>query len=363
MKGVAGQDVDGENEDGWECEDSTPRQLRYLIPRGRAAVTSTSCSNSVVGVALVGGYGWLSAMHGSCLNNMVSARVVLADGSVVTCSEHERTELFFAIRGSGGSFGIVAEASFHTHPQKQDVFWGTLTTSIQELESTLDLLRRVEMNLDSRAMISARLEHSPTSTQLVIRLFFNGTEAEARNHFAPLLNLANTATEASMVRFDEVSAQMDRLPDHQRGSRYAYTGVNLQTFDTLELAQICQDFMDQIGSLDGVRYAVLGFDTRSFPASVANSEGCGANAAKIMTYMRVQWLEPTRDTDIENAIKKLGNAWRSKVVLGQKGYPAFCRTGDLKPEDIYGQNLQRLRDLKARYDPHSMWVDRSILAA
>lgn len=77
---------------------------------------STSCSNSVVGVALVGGYGWLSAMHGSCLNNMVSARVVLAgrnasegarvnlltctDGSVVTCSEHERTELFFAIRGA-----------------------------------------------------------------------------------------------------------------------------------------------------------------------------------------------------------------------------------------------------------------------
>ena len=63
-------------------------------------------------MTLGGGYGWLSGQYGLAIDNLLSAKLVLADGSVVTCSETSHEDLFWAIRGGGGNFGVVVGDPF-----------------------------------------------------------------------------------------------------------------------------------------------------------------------------------------------------------------------------------------------------------
>ena len=69
------------------------------------------------GLTLGGGVGWLTGCHGLALDNLLSARVALANGEVVSVSDTENADLFWAMRGAGASFGICTEFKFRVHEQ------------------------------------------------------------------------------------------------------------------------------------------------------------------------------------------------------------------------------------------------------
>jgi FAD/FMN-containing dehydrogenase len=93
----------------WGEFDAATQEHALHTPGGR--VTTTGIGGFTTG----GGYGWTSSKHGLTCDNLISAEVVLADGSVVTASEQMNPELFWGIRGGGGNFGIVTRFELRLH--------------------------------------------------------------------------------------------------------------------------------------------------------------------------------------------------------------------------------------------------------
>ena len=105
---------------------------------GLATTAGNVSHTGVGGLTLGGGMGWLARRHGLASDNVVSCVVVTADGDVVRASQDERPELFWALRGGGGNFGIVVEFEFALHPTGTRTLVADLTFP---LDAAADALR------------------------------------------------------------------------------------------------------------------------------------------------------------------------------------------------------------------------------
>src|SRR5262249_42258266 len=114
---MAGADIDAENRRARVSAAAKWRDVSALAsPRGLAPLSGLSAEVGVVGYTLGGGLGWLSRKHGLACNSVLAAEVITADGLLVRADRSNEPDLFWALRGGGGSFGAVTALEFELYP-------------------------------------------------------------------------------------------------------------------------------------------------------------------------------------------------------------------------------------------------------
>jgi len=151
-----------------------------LAPHGLAISSGDTKSVGVGGLTLTGGIGWKVRKYGLALDNVAAAEVVTANGEVVRVSAEENPELFWAIRGGGGNFGIVTAFEFAAHPTT-DVFFGKIAFPASEAATVLqgwaDYLRAAPEELTSVAEVANPFAGGPEAP-VGIYVAFDGDDPQ-----------------------------------------------------------------------------------------------------------------------------------------------------------------------------------------
>jgi FAD/FMN-containing dehydrogenase len=110
---------------------------------GLVTPLGVNSTTGVAGLTLGGGFGWLSRRYGLTIDNLLSVDVVTADGELLHASERENPELFWAVRGGGGNFGVVTSFEFRLHRFGPDVLSGLIVHPLARAREVLDGYRRL----------------------------------------------------------------------------------------------------------------------------------------------------------------------------------------------------------------------------
>ncbi|MFI7611579.1 FAD-binding oxidoreductase [Nonomuraea terrae] len=208
--------------------------IAAAAPFGLAPLSGSAPSVGVTGYTLGGGLGWLARRHGFAADSVVRADVLLADGRHVTASASSHPELFWALRGGGGGFGVVTALEFRLYPVSQ-VFSGFAYFPVERAAETLAAYRTwiddapddLSTALVLRRMPADAPEQVRDRHVLMLKVVHAGDAAEARRLLAPLWRAAGPA-----------------LLDETRATAYAATAMggtpnrHMDMFDTVPDALI-----------------------------------------------------------------------------------------------------------------------------
>ena len=128
---------------------------------GLAVPAGTYSDTGIGGLTLGGGFGWLTGKHGLSVDNLISAEVVLADGRVVRASAYSHPDLFWALRGGGGNFGVVTEFEYRLHPVGPLVDMGLFFFEIERGAEALRLARDLVPTLNGGGMMVVGMTAPP----------------------------------------------------------------------------------------------------------------------------------------------------------------------------------------------------------
>jgi FAD/FMN-containing dehydrogenase len=128
---------------------------------GLALPTGINSTTGIAGLTLGGGFGWLSRKFGLTVDALRAVDVVTADGDLIHASEHDHPDLFWAIRGGGGNFGVVTRFEFEAYPVGPNVLSGLIVFSLDEAPSVLRKYREFAASAPNDTTVWAVLRQAP----------------------------------------------------------------------------------------------------------------------------------------------------------------------------------------------------------
>jgi FAD/FMN-containing dehydrogenase len=323
------------------------------------AVTGGTVSNTGVGgLTLGGGIGWLGGLYGATVDNLLSAEVVTADGKLRRASEMEEPDLFWALRGGGGNYGVVTEFEFQLHPVGQ-VLGGMVLHPLDRARDVLRFYREFVRTLPDEAEVHAGLLSPAGSPVLALLMGYNGPIEEGERVLAPMRQFGQPIMDsvgamsygARQVLLDEPNA----VHGLQRYWRSAFT-------EELSDALI-DEFLAAAASFSSPMNALLMF--------YIHGEICRRSAsATAFSARRPQWDIDAIGCWTDPAESATHIAWVRAVwarlephLLGSVYVNHI--TADDQPEKVrasFGENHARLRRIKAAYDPGNLFRVNSNIA-
>jgi FAD binding domain/Berberine and berberine like len=137
---------------------------------GLAVTGGVVSSTGIAGLTLGGGLGWLMGKYGLALDNLRSVEIVTAEGKLLRASQDEEPDLFWALRGGGGNFGVVTSFEYQLHPVGPVVAGGLIAYPLERARDLLRFFRDCTTSLPDEQMVFGGLVHAPdgSGTKLAV---------------------------------------------------------------------------------------------------------------------------------------------------------------------------------------------------
>jgi FAD/FMN-containing dehydrogenase len=329
---------------------------------GMAVPVGAVSETGIGGLALHGGYGFLSRKYGLTADQLVAADLVTADGTILTVDERTHPDLFWALKGGGGGFGVVTSFEFRMHPVGPEVYFLLVLYPAAEGRGVLETFRSVMPEAPDELTALAIYWNAPEEEPIpqehrgapVMALVgcWCGTLDEGERVTRPLREIATPIADLSGPT-PYLAAQRLFDPEYPKGRRYYWKShyVRELSDDVIELV------LDAGGE-------------RPTPISTVEVWGLGGALARVpsdatpfyhrdapfLLAIEANALDPATDeANIEWVRRRHADARRLSDGGSYLNFGGFLEGGEQLLAEAFGPNYERLRRIKATYDPDGLF--------
>lgn len=327
---------------------------------GLAVPTGINSTTGIAGLTLGGGVGWLGRKHGMTIDNLRSARVVLADGSLVTASESENPDLFWGLRGGGGNFGVVTSFEFQAHPVGPEVLSGLIVHPFQNARAVLRAYRDLMAEAPDEVTVWCVLRKAPPlpflpaevhgTEVVVLAAMYAGDMADGEVALAPLRAVGEPIADV-IGPHPFAGWQQAFDPLLEPGARNYW---KTHDFDALsdDLIDTVLSFVERLPDPQSeVFFGQLGGAQSRVPDDATAYQG---RSAAYLMNVHGRWSDAGKDEECIGWCRALFQA-TAPFATGE-AYVNFMteEEGD-RVASAYGTSYDRLVALKDRYDPDNLF--------
>jgi FAD/FMN-containing dehydrogenase len=311
-------------------------------------------STGVGGLTLGGGLGWLMAKLGMTLDNLRAADLVLADGALVHASAEEHDDLFWAVRGGGGNFGVAGGFEFQLHPVGPMVVGGIVAWPFDRAREVLHFYRDLTAAVSDDEMLFAAMLTAPDGATKLIAI--------AAGHFGP-----PAAALAAMTPIKAFGTPV--LDTLQPISYVALNGMLDAAFPKGALNYWKSHFLDRLTD-EAIDALVDQFSRCPTPMGQLMLEHFHGAATRVPVgdtayalrsegfnvAIIAEWLDAAHNDACRGWAREAYDNLRPFV--GDRRYVNYLDDDDIVEASlaaVYGPNLPRLRQIKRKYDPDNVF--------
>ncbi|RUS27206.1 hypothetical protein BC938DRAFT_483594 [Jimgerdemannia flammicorona] len=341
--------------------------------KGLATVGGTVNHTGVGGLTLGGGYGFLSGQHGLTIDNLVEAEIVLADGSIHTIDENRMPDLFWAIRGAGNKFGCVTKVrllagravfTYKAHDIPDKVWGGMLVYPPNQLNALVEASEELVQKGHSKSACLLAIARGPDGNPVIIIVpFYQGPESEAQAVFSGFLSLPYVVSTVQMRPYSDMNGlSNDAAPF---GGRKMFTDANIHHMRPATFREAFNSFVQFTGpategSVPGTSKSsifVLAVPTAAIEARPKDSTAFAFRDPLIDVTIMSTWEDPKNDPKDDAKVSEWARSLQKIFLKDGNPNRMYYNHSDGSEDSVkeVGSNYERLRELKAKYDPHDVF--------
>jgi FAD/FMN-containing dehydrogenase len=319
---------------------------------GLATPLGDSPDTGIAGLTLGGGLGWLRRRHGLTADNVTEAELVTADGSLLRVSSNENPDLYWALRGGGGNFGVVTSFSYRLHEVPAILIGGTISFPMRDARRLLRSYAEICANAPDDLSLGANLNVDDTGVRVVeFAVCYSGSLADGERAIALLRSLGKPLKdELGATTYLKLQGNMDPSPVTRRGA-YVRGGLAYELTPTFIDSAV--DYVEANSSIDFdiELFNLGGAISRVAPQGTAYWARGAAHALLLWGQWTIPGNGATRNTEW------VRSAWKIFEPHTRGYYANFCNPDDdeARVRAGYGDNYARLTEIKRRFDPMNLF--------